>query len=190
MDLTPMTELEAVNIMLGTVMEEPVTSIEESGVSEAAMAYQILVETSRAVQAPGLECNSERRYPLVRDSNGYINLPSNTLQVYRHWKYDDVVQRGSRLYDKEHHTFVFTKDVEVDIVFFLDFKDLPEIIRHYIALRAARTYQKRHMASDTLEGYARADEERAWAKVYAEELRASQVNIMDSDNVFKIMIRR
>lgn len=55
----PVTELEAVNQILATVGESPINSLENSGVSVAALAQTFLHDVSREVQSMGLHCNSE-----------------------------------------------------------------------------------------------------------------------------------
>ena len=62
----------------------------------------------------------------------------------------NVTQRGTRLYNKDDHTYIFTDTVYVDIVFLLDFADLPEDARLYIAIRAGLDFIKDQIGSDTL----------------------------------------
>src|SRR5690625_3614987 len=98
--LQPLTELDAVNIMLVSIGEQPVNTLELAGVSEVSVGRDILHQTSRQVQSQGLRCNYEENYPLTRDVNGQVKLPANTLKVYPTDHTVDYVQRGDRLYDR------------------------------------------------------------------------------------------
>lgn len=190
MEYTPISELEAVNIMLGTIGEQPVNTLANDGVTEASIANTILHNTSRTVQSRGLKCNSEEDYPLAKDADGYINIPANALKVDGYYKDDDIVIRGSRMYDKYNHTFVFTEDKDVNITFFLPFTDLPQVVRQYITIKAARLLQAQLIGSATLDGFTKEDEHRAWIALFEEELFTADASITDTYETFKIVNRR
>lgn len=50
--ISPTTELEAINTMLSTIGEAPISTVEDSGVIDAVMARQILRTVDREVR-PG-----------------------------------------------------------------------------------------------------------------------------------------
>lgn len=188
--LAPLTELDAVNAMLLTVGQQPVNTLEASGISDVAIARNILHQTSRQVQVVGLWFNSESRYPLSLDVNGYAYLPENTLKVDPSDPTKNYVQRGNRLYDRENHTFIFkTTPIEVDIVFFLDFKSLPEVARDYIAIRAARIYQTKVMGSETLYQLSAMDEQQAYLALRQAESDIGDFNFFNSVDLAQ-MLRR
>jgi hypothetical protein len=138
-----MTKLEAVNAMLESVWETPVSSLEVSGVGSVAMAKRVLDKTSIIVQTRGWDFNTDTELVLTPDSSGFINLGANTLHVDADGvdRLRRVVQRGTRLYDQEDRTYVFTKSVTVKIVSYLDWDELPQAMRSYIALSAARVFK-------------------------------------------------
>lgn len=190
LDFVPMTELEAVNLMLQGIGEQPVTVLDGS-YSEASIAQTLLHQVSREVQSVGLNCNSEERYPLTPDVNGQIALPANTLKVDGYYRYNDVVVRGSKLYDRENHTFTFTANpFYVNIVWFLSFTDLPQCVRQYITIKAARKFQKQLIGSDTLTALSEQDEKDAWLEIVREEVDSIDGNIFDSYDMKKIINRR
>jgi hypothetical protein len=142
-------ELEAVNTMLDAIGESPVSSLEVSGLVDVAKAKSALDEISREVQAKGWHFNTETDYPLPVSLDGTITLPSNFLSVdtvgaQRHL---DVVQRGSRLYDKKNHTYIFTESIKADVTLLLEWEELPQVARHYIMIRASRVFQSRVLGS-------------------------------------------
>lgn len=144
-------ELEAINIMLDCIGEAPVSSLATSGLEDVAKARACLDEISREVQQKDWGFNYEVDYPLLRAVDGTITVPSNTLEVsLTEPRTDmDITLRGTRLYDKKNHTFTFTDDIDVNIKFLLEWSDLPQAARNYIAIRAARVFQGRSFGSDT-----------------------------------------
>jgi hypothetical protein len=175
------TELEAINTMLDCIGESPISSLEVSGLVEVAKAKAILNEVSLAVQTTGWHFNSEHRYPLVRDLDGYINAPRNAIQVDISEAQSDIeiTQRGLRLYDKKNHTFMFTKDLLADIVLYLPWDDLPQAARRYIMIRAARVFQTRELGSESLHKFSEAEEFMAHSDLRAAEGETGNYNMFN-----------
>jgi len=148
--------LQAVNEILSSIGQAPVTTIEaqtityEDGTTveavinpEVAIAYETLLQVSREVQAEGWTFNREFEVPKTPEDNGYISLTGGMLQldlsnVLENANYDTVVRNG-RLYDKISHTDVWdtSKTYKVDVLWCYDFPDLPQVFRDYITARAA-----------------------------------------------------
>ncbi len=132
--------LDAVNTILGAAGESPVSSVTGS-TADAAAANAIVDEISREVQSEGWHFNTETGVPLAPDSNGNILLPENVLQIdCDRFAYPDVdvVQRGSKLYDKIARSYVFSKAIAGEIIYLLAFEELPEAARRFIIVKAAR----------------------------------------------------
>jgi hypothetical protein len=149
-------ELQAVNEILASIGQAPVTTIEAQTITyedgstveavinpEVAIAYETLQQVSREVQAEGWTFNREVEYPLTPTSNGYLEMTGSMLQIdlsdtVANNNYDTVIRNG-RLYDKIGHTDVWdtTKTYEVDVVWYYDFADLPQVFRDYITARAS-----------------------------------------------------
>ena len=181
MSTTPTTELEAVNIMLASIGESPVSSLDDAQLVDVSIAKSILDETSRALQSQGLHCNTEHEYPIVPVK---IDTSGSTSDI-------DVVQRGTRLYDRKKFSFTtFDGTYYVDMVLLLDFSDLPEHVKRYITVKSARRFQGRFMGSDTLGGFSEKDESEAM--VYFEQCEAQTEDnnmLLDNYDVSKIIIR-
>lgn len=145
------TKLDAVNKCLESVWETPVSSLDVSGVASVALAKRIVDATSRLVQSRGWAFNTDHDYTLTPDDDGFINIPTNTLSIDPEGDSVDVdaVPRGTRLYDREDHTFVFTESVDVKLVTLLEFDDCPEAFRAYVAIQAARTFRDKWLQKDT-----------------------------------------
>jgi hypothetical protein len=178
--LTCTTELEAVNSILEGIGEQPVNSIPTTGISEATLAYNTLQRISRQVQTAGLHCNTDKEYPLSIDQDGKIPVPNNCLKVDPSDQNKDIVRRGGFLYDRDHRTFVFTDQVECDIVFYLAFTDLPEPVRQYIVIKAARVFQKNVVGSEELHSFTAEDEFQALAEMKRLEVNSRDDSMLNS----------
>lgn len=191
MELTPTSELDAVNVCLEIIGEQPVNIIPTSGVTEATVAYNVLTRISREVQKKELHCNTEENYPLSANSDGYFMLPQNVLRVDAMDAYLDVVQRGNRLYDKKNHTYKFTQTLMLtEIVFFLPFEELPEHVRHYIAVRAARVFQRNYLGSDLINQMTGEDEQKALINFERDEGLTDDRTFIETSTPSAIIQRR
>lgn len=158
-----MTELEAVNMCLAAIGESPVNALSNTGLADVASARTKLTEFSRTVQTSGWAFNTERNYPLSRAPDGTITAPVNTLSVSTVSNVTDtqISQRGQKIYDKKNHTYIFSKDLTVNIILYLDWDELPQTARQYIAVCAARSFQGINLSSDTLDKLSESDELKA-----------------------------
>jgi len=189
-----MTELEAVNTMLVTIGEQPVSSLDNlAGLQDASIAKQILSNISRAVQSKGWVFNLDLQVTYTPDANGEINLGANVLRIDTTTKVrsttKDIVERGGKLYDREKNTSIFTDTVKVDRVIVLNFDDLPEVARRYIAIRSARVFHDRVVGSGELHNFFREDEQVAWQELLEYEGEVGDYTIFDDYDVYRIIER-
>jgi hypothetical protein len=194
MALALTTKLEAVNIVLDCMGENPVNTLEAGSGKprQAVLAERQLDNTSREIQSRGWHYNTEKKYDLVRDVNNRITLASNVLKVDTEVnKYTDidVVQRGTTLYDKKNHTDTFTQDLEVEIVFYLEWTQLPEAFRNWIAIRAGRKMNARYLGDGEGEVFTLRDEMEAKRLAKAAEGKNSDRTIFDNVD-FQTTLRR
>ena len=136
------TELDAVNQMLSSVGQAPVTTLDLQN-PEVAIVLTTLREVNKQVQSGGWVFNSERKYVLTPDSvTKEILFPTNALSIdtnfYEHQSAYDPVRRNGKLYDRLNHTFEWTTEIYADIIWFVAFEDVPPIVQNYIVARAAR----------------------------------------------------
>ncbi len=134
------TELSAVNSILGSIGQSPVTSLDFTN-PEISFIYNLLTEVNVDVQNEGWEFNTELHVKVSPDANKHIVVPANTLRYDVNDNQNDrrlnVVTRNGRLYNKVEHTDEFENDVELDVVTLYAFEDLPPVFRRYIIYRAA-----------------------------------------------------
>lgn len=136
------TELDAVNQILSSVGQAPVTTLDLQN-PEVAIVLNTLREVSRMVQAEGWVFNTERGYDLTPDANTKeIQYPFNALQIDTNRDYHlasyDPVRRNGKLYDRLNHTYEWEDTIKADIIWYFDFTDLPPAFQAYITARAAR----------------------------------------------------
>ncbi len=187
---TALTQLEAVNTMLAVIGEAPVNTLEGASTADVIQAKAILNEISREVQSMGWHFNTERDYALVPDTNQEIILASNMVRVDAdQYPEYDVVQRGTKLYDRLNHTFEFKNSIKAEVVFLLGYEEIPQTARQYIMIRAARIFQDRMVSSDILHGFTAEDEQKALTDLKEAEGDTADHNIFNHYDAYRPLMR-
>jgi hypothetical protein len=192
--ITPTTELQAVNTMLSTIGEAPVNSITGTTTVDVSVARNILDETSMSIQSLGWNFNTHTNYKsLSLDSDNKVPLPSNCVkadanQAYRNFNY---TIRDGFLYDMEKHTDVFTSaPSSVDLVLVQQFEHLPEYARRYITMKAARRFASRFIGDNQITQLIGQDENEALMAFHQADSQEADLNILNGDsNTFSIINR-
>ena len=182
---TRTTELEAVNTILSTIGEAPLSTLTGSLPVDGTTAKNILSEINREVQSAGWHFNSHYKVDFTRDSNNKIPVGTDVLRVELNTKYDkssyDVVQRDSYLYNLAKNSETFDQDfTDNSIVYLLDFSKIPEPARRYITIRAARVFHDRTLGANTLHKFSSEDEARSLAVMKQDEANTADHSIFDS----------
>lgn len=149
--IQPTTELEAVNIILTTIGETSIHTLNGELPADASIARDVLREVSRNVQTKGWRWNTEDAVEISPDGlTKELRLPANCLaadEAFPTQRYD-LVQRGQRLYDRRRRSYQFTETVQVEMTLCLDWGELPEAARRYITIKAARVFHDRVLGSN------------------------------------------
>ena len=140
------TELEAMNKILSVTGDAPVSNV-NSTYSQAVIARRILLEVSREHQARGYWFNEVDELLILKDSDGFINLPSTTIRVDVPRDNGYFVQRGLRIFNKRLNTYVFTIDMYVNIVTELPWNLLPQSFRQAMVAHASLRYNTEYFGS-------------------------------------------
>lgn len=191
---TRTTELEAVNTILSTIGEAPLSTLTGSLPVDGTMAKSVLNEINREVQSMGWHFNTQPKVTLSKDAgNSTIPLATNVLRVelnpYLHSKTDfDVVQRDNILFNLVTNTSTFTEDLkDVKVVYLLDFSEIPEQAKRYITIRSARVFHDRTLGANTLHKFSVADEEKSLVILRQAEASTGDYSVFDSpDQIYTV----
>ena len=170
-------ELQAVNQILASVGQAPVTTLEQTN-PDVSIAYDTLRQVSREVQAEGWSFNREYNYPLTPNAKHEIEIPPNMLQLDMSvdWWYNrdkDPVPREGKLYDRIAHSYIWQDQVMYfDITWLWDFKDIPQVVRDFIVARAAAFVAMRIVGDPNL--YSVLSQQEAYARSNALEWETQQ----------------
>ncbi len=172
-------QLYAVNTLLQVINELPLeseTDIEK--VLEGQMAKTVLVETTKEVLAEGWDFNKDDNYIMPADSNGFIAVPANILDISS--VDGDVIMRDWRLYSKSNQSAIFEEAQAMNIIWDTPFNSLTHPLRNYITVRAARKFQARTIMDTSVYSYTQQDEEDAYIIARRSEGNTGRYNILTS----------
>ena len=184
------TELDAVNSILMSVGESSVNTLTVQS-PEVTIAQSTLRQVCREVQAEGWKFNTEQQYPITLDSNNHCLIPNNVLQIdlnhFKHLNDFDVVKRNDngtmKLYDLIEHRYNFENTSEgklyVDIIWMVDFEDIPQVFKDYITQRASRIAANRMVNDPTVAELMAADETLARALAIEYDTNQGDYNIFN-----------
>jgi len=193
---TPLTELDAVNVMLMSIGQSPVNALDSTGIKDVEIARLILHNTSREVQDEGWEFNTDYAYSITPDGNDRILVPSNCLSIDPTYRSDDFVQRydtantAQSMYDLNEQTFDRTTALKVDIVWFYTFTQLPQSARNYIAQLAGQKFQAKHVSSELLFKFEENDVQRARAILMRNSHRVKDRNLLTGGDFTNTIFHR
>ena len=187
----PLTELEALNMMLTNIGETPVSTLNSTGDLYVSVARQMLYDVSREVQTVGWYFNTEVNYPLPRDTSGQITVSQNviSLDLTEDYYTYDAVLRGNKLYNRKDHSYIFDQSLKADLTLFLSWDELPQPARQYIAVVAARRFQKRYQPDDYTTKVTADEEITAKAQLEDFDANTRDYNMADNYSVFNILDR-
>ena len=178
--LTPVTELEAVNLLLAAIGEAAVSSLETATTVEVTQAKNLLSNVNRAAQQKGWHFNTEWDVVLTRDSDNRIPLSESILSVYQPGQLMTIRGRSGSMYayDLDNNTFTWTKNLNNAVtITLLDFVDTPNTFRQYVTTRAARIFQEEIIGQVSAETVNRQEEAEAYADLLDDDAERSGLNV-------------
>lgn len=161
---------------------EAVILVQVEGAGDYANCSAILDTITRRVLAKGFEFNSET-LEYVPDESGEIAVPPEVMSIDATDKRRRIVQRGTRLYDKETHSFTFDKNLEVDVILYLPFEDCPEHVQNKIVADAAAKYQRSYVGSVNLDQFAQQERAEVGSDTADAEFEVDDFNILDNPDL-------
>lgn len=172
--------LNSVNILLQTIGELPIEDEADiDAILESRLARNVLLEAKQAVLSEGWDINTDKNYQLHPDENGYIQVPTNILDI----RIDDtnIVVRDWQLYDKDSASRKFTTSQSATIIWNLDFNTLPYVFRNYITIMASRIFQGRLVGDKSVYSFTQDDEKLALLTLKRSEGFNGQYNMLNGD---------
>ena len=189
MIVTPMTELEAVNEMISAVGESPVNSIENPNNVDVINAIRILNGINRRIQSKGWTFNHVSEYTLNPDAHSKKIRWISTILYIVGTDGTHYVKRGDYLYDFDNQTDLFENPIDVEVIWLVDFEDMPTPMRAYVTAKAARTFQSRYLGDASLSEELVRDEQETWANLMEYELDTNSFNMFNIPGVQTIKTR-
>jgi hypothetical protein len=180
MTMTRTTFLEAVNRVLQMMGEAPVNSL-NGQLGLAQQAQDILEDVSRKVQSEGWSFNTDYERTLMRDGNNEIAVGVNVSRVeVDPFMYPslDVVQRGSKLYDRRANSYAFDEDLKANVTYILEWDELPEHARQLIVAKGGRMLQEAIIGDSNLSQMNMTAEMEAKSLFLEEETRLSEHSML------------
>ena len=178
---TKLNKLAAVNIVLSNIGQAPVTVVDNDN-PMVVMASNAIDEVANSVQAEGWTFNTERAYPFTPQADKRIRIPENVLQFdAAYFSTSETVLRGGYLYDKRSHSFNFTEKVYLDVVWLVDFDDMPDAFKQYVSMRAANLFAGRSVGSAEAVKFGEREEAQARAAMMEYETSQGDYNMLGSN---------
>ncbi|UAW01085.1 tail tubular protein A [Synechococcus T7-like virus S-TIP28] len=181
---TKLNKLAAVNILLSNIGQAPVTAIDNAN-PMVAMAANLIDEVTNNLQAEGWTFNTEQAYPFQPAADGCIYITDNILQLDAgYYSTNDTVQRNGKLYNKRTHSYQFEGKQEFDVVWLVEFDDMPDAFKNYVSMRAANLFAGRSVGSAEAVKFGEREEMMARAAMLEYETQQGDYNMLGTaDNM-------
>lgn len=189
LELTALTELDAVNTIIGTIGEAPVNTLEDLTDVDAINALRILQNINRQEQARGWSFNRVPCFTLHPEEDKKIRWNNNFLFLKAHHPCHKLVHSGDYVKDLFRDSFVFEHPINVEIVLHVPFEELPEQMRSYILSKACYKFQSAYLGDDRLTQVTQADVQEAWQHLQEYEIDSNNFSMLDNLHVRKLLRR-
>lgn len=139
------TKLDAINTILASVGDSPISSLTDHQNVDVYNAERMLDEVSRKVQGQGWTFNTLEEMEIKPDVNSKKIRYSPAWIVIHSTDGNTYAKRGDYLYDVTNKTYLFDTDITMTIIEALDYEDLPDCFKTYITAKAAIAFQSRYL---------------------------------------------
>ena len=134
-----MTQLEAINEILLSINEMPLTNEEFEAGGLDTIQTCILARTYLDISRKEILSNNyifnSFTMSLVPNISGYIIIPEGYLYVNA--DDDNIIIRDNKLYDKTEESFIFEEPVSITVYEDYDIEDIPQQVSNYIVKKAS-----------------------------------------------------
>lgn len=183
--LLSLTKLDAINLMLAAIGSDPVNDVDETDV-DVANALRLLEDTSRNLQRQGWDFNTAE-YTMYPNQDNKIRWIDTILKFTS--EDGSYVKRGEFLYDNTNMTFYFKDKVVLQVVIAVDFEDLPDCFKRFIASKAALQFAQRYLGDPTITETLQYDMQDAWSQIVQYDMDMGNYNMLQLTNIAEVLQR-
>ena len=189
MELTALTELDAVNEIISIIGESPINTLEDLKNVDAISALRILRSVSRQEQARGWSFNIIAEHTLTPDAySGRIRWQDNYLFLKGSGG-EKFVRNGDYVKDLSTGDVTFKQPVTCEAILLIPFEELPDAMRNYIITKAAFKFQSRYFGDDSLAQITMQEVQEAWMRLQEYEMDNNDYNILNNMDVSNLKTR-
>ena len=139
-------ELEAVNEILGSIGEPPVSTLEESANLDVVNARRVLLSASKAIQSKGWTFNIEQNLELQPDVySKMIPYSADILNMRDSQTSTPYVNRNGYVYNRLTRTDRFESPIFVDVVTLRTLSEMPECFSRCIIATASYKFANNYL---------------------------------------------
>lgn len=183
-----MDKIEAVNAVIAVAGDAPVAALDGS-YEQAVIAERIIDRLSRDTQSTSWWFNEVNGLEILKTTLGEINLPANTISAEARGDNGNVVQRGLRMFDRENNTFIFTKNVFINLIELIAWDETPQTFRAYIVAKAKEEYNNEYFGSQEVARTVERQLGETFIALRKEDLRSKDINILHNVRSANIAFR-
>jgi|TARA_R100001530_G_scaffold64158_1_gene46122 hypothetical protein len=180
------TELDAVNEVLSLVGIGEIADLTAPLRQDALQASATLSQGLMEIATTRNYYNRYEDITLTRDTDNKIPIAANVYDVELRNSNKQVVIKNNFLYNLTDNTFVFDSSLKADITYYLQFVELPEVVKRYLTMKTARKlYLKLFGVSPHLQALAM-EEKMAYDVWQRYEDESGDLNILNHFDVHNI----
>ena len=173
----PLTELTAVNQMLGLLGER--------GIDSLADPHPLIPDARAALNDALVEVQSELwwfnvEYPqlIPQYGTGYILVPNDTAAADSLTEHPRLTVRGDRLYNLDDGTDVFTDPIRVRLHRLIPFDDCPPSVRQYVCTKAKFQFTLDKDGDPTKTSILQETARMDYMRMHSEHIRAAKASLL------------
>lgn len=184
-------ELGAINEMLSSIGESPVSTLSGEANVDVANARRILHNVNREIQSQGWTFNIEQNVELQPDVfSNLIPYELDILSMRSSQTSTPYVNLGGYVYDRLTRTDLFEAPIIVDIIRQRDLVEMPECFRRWIVARASNRFASRFFGDPSMLQILAREENEARIECNEYELDFGNYNVFTGDSYIQQLINR
>lgn len=182
MNIDSSEELDAINDILASIGEPPVSTLEGDANVDVANARRVLNKINRQIQSKGWAFNIEEGVTLQPDVySKLIPFRPEYLSVLSTGGASTYINRGGYIFDKSLQTDRFEGSIQVNLIKLREFSEMPDCFRSYIVTKAARQFNSRFFGAPEVDGVLQEEEQELKMQCFEFELDYGAYNMLDGD---------